>query len=212
MPINRILTDTDRELYSTTIAEMYKYVPEMSGNKIASALVQQAFVAKNVYELRGKNKYPRILSAGSYQDTAAELLRFQGLAVYDVDPVINCDLHTYVTRIHPFSKLFNMVISTSVLEHTTNDEEFIADICDLLMPGGIAILTCDFKDDWHAGEPVPYTSNRFYTKHDLLVRLREVIKGHGCDLIDEPNYDDKDTFVWDGINYSFATYVFKKGE
>ena len=213
---NRILTDADRELYKPVIDAMYTYVPEMTGNKIASALVQQAFVydtALQARQLMSITGIPisgtRIVSAGSYQDTAAELLRYDGFAVYDVDPVINCDLHTFKQRRGNYK--YDVVISTSVLEHTTNDEEFIADICDLLEPNGIAIVTCDFKDDYKAGDPVPYTSNRFYTKFDLLERLRDVLQAHNCVLIDEPNYDDKDTFVWDGINYSFATYVFRKG-
>jgi len=215
---NRILTDTDRELYKPILDAMYTHIPEMSGNKIASALVQQAFVYKSVLDLRNSVSYmgvPRlssatvILSAGSYQDTAAELLRYDGFSVYDVDPVINCDLRTFKQRRGNY--LYDMVISTSVLEHTTNDEKFLADVCDLLVPTGIAIITCDFKDDYKAGDPVPYTSNRFYTKVDLLERLRGVLQAHNCDLIDEPNYDDKDTFIWDGINYSFATYVFRKG-
>ncbi len=215
MGYNRILTDKDREDLKQTIATMYAYVPEMSGNKIASAIVQQAFVYNTVgyFTMEHLFQCPRILSAGSYQDTAAELLRFAGYAVYDVDPVINCDLRTFVQRVNTESPLFkgyDIVMSTSVLEHTSNDEEFIEDICKLLIPDGIAILTCDFKDDWIVGQPVPYTSNRFYTCNDLEVRLRNILRAHNCDLIDEPDYTEKDTFIWDGINYSFATYVFRK--
>lgn len=206
--INRTLTDIDREAYKGTIARMYKHVPEMSGNKIASALVQQAFVYDLSIEVAPK-PCPMILSAGSYQDTAAELLRYDGYAVYDVDPVINTYLHTFRNRT---SNKYDVIISTSVLEHTTNDEEFIADICDLLVSGGIAILTCDYKDDYKVGNPVPYTSNRFYTSYDLTVRLPAILEAHGCTLVDIPDYSDKDTFVWDGIQYSFATFVFKKGK
>jgi hypothetical protein len=208
MGYNRILTDTDRAYYNDVIQEMHARVPEMTGNKIASALVQQAFVYSTLLELLPTAKGDFILSAGSYHDTAAELARFIGLAVYDVDPVINCDLHTFTARtLAPY----NVVISTSVLEHTQNDEEFVADVCKLLISGGYGILTMDFKDDWTPGQPVPYTSNRFYTTHDLTVRLRKVLQDNGCDLVDEPDYSARDTFIWDGINYSFATFVFKKG-
>lgn len=211
MTINRILLDTDRTAYDYVIQRMYDCVPEMSANKIASALVQQAFVYATAKEYMQNIEEPMILSAGSYQDTAAELLRFDGCAVYDVDPVINCDLHTFKIRKQLKRNIgYDIIISTSVLEHTSNDEEFIADICDLLDTGGYAILTCDFKDDYHAGDNVPYTSNRFYTTYDLTVRLSEILKEHGCTLIDIPDYSAKDTFVWDGINYSFATFVFKK--
>jgi hypothetical protein len=206
--INRVLTDKDRELYKPIIEAMYREIPEMTGNKIASALVQQAFVYKATKETLISN-CPMILSAGSYHDTAAELLRYYGYAVYDVDPVINCDLHTFRNRMP--DNTYSTIISTSVLEHTTNDEEFVADVCKLLDFSGFGILTCDFKDDYHAGDPVPYTSNRFYTRHDLEVRLRGILQANNCDLVSEPDYTAKDTFVWDGINYSFATFVFQKG-
>lgn len=209
--INRILTDVDREQYKYITDRMYSDVPEMSGNKIGTALVQQAFVYNAARHFMVDFVEPMVLSAGSYQDTAAELLRFDGWAVYDVDPVINCDLRTFKERKQKVRNIgYDIIISTSVLEHTTNDEEFIADICDLLDKGGYAILTCDFKDDYKVGDPVPYTSNRFYTKNDLLVRLPNSMLTHGCALVDTPNYDTKDTFIWDGINYSFATFVFKK--
>lgn len=207
MAYNRILTDEDREAYKQDIAAMYQYVPEMTGNKIASALVQQAFVYNMATHL-APTEHPMILSAGSYQDTAAELLRYNGYCVYDVDPVINCDLHTFRMRTE---NRYDVIISTSVLEHTQNDEEFISDICHLLVDGGYGILTCDFKDDWIAGQPVPYTSNRFYTSHDLVNRLAAVLHANGCMFIDKPDYSARDNFVWDGINYSFATFVFKKG-
>lgn len=212
--MNRILTDVDRAYYQPIIDRMYKDVPEMSGNKIGTAIVQQAFVydiARRYVISTYKDDNVEILSAGSYQDTAAELLRFDGFAVYDVDPVINTDLRTFKAR-HQATRNtgYEIIISTSVLEHTANDEEFIADICDLLVNDGRAVLTCDFKDDYTAGDPVPYTSNRFYTKNDLLVRLPNILTQHGCSLVEVPNYDDKDTFIWDGINYSFATFVFRK--
>ena len=207
MSLNRILTDVDRELYKPELDQMYQRIPEMAHNKIASALVQQAFVYTAAISLSPK-PCPFILSAGSYQDTAAELLRFNGYSVYDVDPVINTNLHTFRSRMPDYT--YDLVISTSVLEHTTNDEEFISDICHLLVGGGYGILTMDFKDDWTPGQPVPYTSNRFYTRHDLEVRLNDVLTSSGCELVDKPDYSARDTFVWDGINYSFATYVFRK--
>lgn len=205
MRINHIITDTDRIEHKPTIDRMYQCLP-MAFHKIGDAIVQQAYV----YDLAKQyaKSGSRILSAGSYQDTAAELLRFDGYAVYDVDPVINYDLHTFAQlALHTY----NVIISTSVLEHTNNDEEFIDDCCRLLAPGGVAIFTMDFKDDWTPGQPVPYTSNRFYRVSDLTGRLAQVLARNGCSLVSTPDYSAKDRFIWDGINYSFASWTFKKG-
>lgn len=202
---NRILTDDDRRAYQGIIDEMAAHSPEMIGRKISSALVQQAFVVNTIRELVPKGS--DILSAGAYEDTAGELLKKE-YNVVDVDPAINMDLRGY-RSVFPNVRV-EAVISTSVLEHTTNDEEFIEDICRLLKPDGIAVLTCDYKADYKQGDRLPSTSNRFYTEHDLLNRLWAVILRNGCYLIDKPDYSARDNFSWEGIPYSFATYVFRK--
>jgi len=206
MVINRILTDTDRGIYAPVIDMFQKYIP-MTGHKIQDAIVQQAFVYQTAKELSPIN--PRILSAGSYQDIAAELLRYDGYAVYDVDPVMNYDLHTFRKLVNPPSRLYDTIISTSVLEHTTDDSEFVDDICALLKPSGYGILTMDYKNDYVPGDPVPYTSNRFYTMFDLTERLNSILTDNDCRLL-LYDYSGHDRFIWDNIQYSFSTFVFKK--
>lgn len=205
MGYNRVLTDADRELLKKDIDEMYTVLPELSHRKIGAAMVQEAFVYRTARDLFIDRA--TVLSAGAYHDVAGELLRLYGYAVFDVDPVINTDLRTFVAR-WPYK--FEGIISTSVLEHTVDEEEFLRDCCEALEPGGHCIMTMDYKEGWNKGERVPYTSNRFFTKHDLTVRFPKIIKDYKCELIDKPNYDDVDTFSWEGIPYSFAAFVFKK--
>lgn len=211
MTINRVLTDTDRALYEESRAKMQEYWPELYSRKIGDSLVQFAFaydVAAD-YCMGYARTIASVLCAGSYEDIVGESLKMLGMNVVGVDPVLNSDLHTFTTR-HVDHK-FDVVVSASVLEHVENDEEFVADCCNLLVSGGFGVFTMDFKDDWKLGQPVPYTSRRFYTTEDLTERLRAVLRANGCDLVEEPDYSAKDRFVWDGINYSFATWVFKKG-
>ena len=206
---NRILTDTDRVQYMSVLNRMYAVLP-MSGYKIADAMVQEAYVYQTARDFITM-PYPRILAAGSFHDVAAELLRYDGYAVYDVDPVLNYDLHTYVTIETPhINNRFDCIVSTSVLEHTVDDEQFVDDCSALLVPWGYGIFTCDFKDDWLQDQPVPYTSNRFYTTNDLTQRLVTLLEDNNCALVDTPDYSARDRFIWDGINYSFAAWVFKK--
>lgn len=202
---NRILTDKDRRTYQGIIDEMAAHSPEMIGRKISSALVQQAFVVNTIRELVPKGS--DILSAGGYEDTAGELLKKE-YTVINVDPVINMTLHQY-RWVNPEFQV-DAVISTSVLEHTVDDEEFIEDICALLKPGGIAVLTCDYKVDYRQGDRLPTTSNRFYTEMDLLDRLYLVLLRNNCEIYGDTDYSERDTFSWEGIPYSFATYVFRK--
>lgn len=214
MPTNRVLTDADREKLADTMRTMFQFWPELYNRKIADSMVQFAFcydtaLLLGIQAALDTQKTPYVLAAGSHEDIATECLKLNGFVVVGVDPVINCDLHTFRLRT---SKLFNLVVSASVLEHAENDEEFIADCCDLLLPGGFGIFTMDFKDDWSQGQRVPYTSRRFYTTHDLTIRLPNVLAAHNCELVDEPDYSGKDRFSWENINYSFASFVFRKKE
>lgn len=212
MPVNRILTDRDRAAYQVEVDLMNKYCPEMMGRKIQDAVVQQAFVLHTVvYDfapdfMKKQGRTPKVLSAGSYEDTAGETLKHLAFEVVDIDPALNTDLHTYATQTED---RFDVVISTSVLEHVENDQEFLADAAHLLLPGGLGVFTMDFMDEWTGGA-TPTTSRRFYTHSDLGTRLRNVLLNNGCDLVDEPDYTEKDRFSWENFNYSFATFVFRK--
>lgn len=211
MSINRVLTDIDRKLFSPTCDFMQKTWPELYSRKIPDSLVQFAFAFDMTLdrseEFAVHDLSPFTLCAGSYEDIVGECLKIEKFAVIGIDPVLNCELHTFALRT---SLKFDMVVSASVLEHVENDEEFVADCCNLLVHGGYGVFTMDFKADWTPGQPVPYTSRRFYTPSDLTGRLRDVLRANSCDLVQEPDYTGRDRFIWDGINYSFATWVFKK--
>jgi SAM-dependent methyltransferase len=207
MPINRVLTDIDRHAYEKLRGQIQNRWPELYSRKIGDSLVQFCF-AYDIIDEYANGKSLRILSAGSHEDIVGESLKFDGHSILDIDPVFNSDLHTFYSR-HPYLS-FDAILSASVLEHVENDEEFVTDCCRMLVPGGLGVFTMDFKADWKPGQPIPYTSRRFYTPEDLSVRLRAVLRANNCDLVDEPDYSAKDRFMWDGINYSFATWIFKK--
>lgn len=200
---NRILDNTDREEYQPLIEKMFSALPDMMARKIGTANVQQAFTVEAVTALtEGKD----ILCVGSFEDTACEYLRIQGMNVEGIDPVLNTSLHEFQA-----TELYDTIFACSVIEHTTDDMQFMAEIIQLLRPGGVGILTCDFKNDWKAGQRVPYTSNRFYTEKDLLGRFKDLLESSGCKYIDTPQWSNqKYEFAWEGIPYDFATLVFRK--
>jgi hypothetical protein len=206
MPLNRILTDVDRENYKTIIGKMFELCPEMMSRKIPEANVQQAFTFQTALDL-SEDTPCNILSAGSFEDTATESLKILGYLVTDVDPNLNYDLHTFKNIT---DKKFNIIISTSVLEHVNEDEEFIKDCCELLNLGGYGILTMDFKNSYMPGDPLPATDVRFYTFYDLNVRLWDILEKSGCRVVDYPNWDAEPDFVYQGHKYSFATLIFQK--
>lgn len=205
MELNRILTDKDRENLLPTIELMYRLCPEMMSRKIPTANVQQAFVLDLVLSLDKVGD--RILSVGCFEDTAYSSLVTLKKEIIGIDPEINYSLDTYF-KTNPDK--FNIIFSTSTIEHVKDDELFLSEICQLLKPDGFGILTTDFKDEYKHGDPLPATDLRFYTKNDLYNRLPNILSRYDCRLVGSPNWEDVDNFIYQGHNYSFATFVFRK--
>jgi hypothetical protein len=210
MKFNKILTDWDRDILNPVIQSMWNICPDMMGRKIPGANVQQAFVLNQIRLLLNQKEDSKIISIGCFEDTAYETLKRQGIRVVGVDPELSYDLHTYVVINEQKLPTYDIAFATSVLEHVKNDVQFLEDMCLLLNPGGVGILTMDFKDDYKLGDPLPATDLRFYTRQDLEVGFTYIIEKMGCKLVDKPDWTGKDNFIYQGHQYSFATFVFRK--
>jgi SAM-dependent methyltransferase len=207
---NRILDDSARETYKPIIEQMWRIVPHIMRKKIPEANVQQAFVLDTALKFATAYASPKILAVGSYEDTAVAVLKALGYDVTDVDPVLNYDLTTYAGKPSALGECFDIVVSTSVIEHVADDVRFCREIANRLASGGTAILTCDYKDDYKPGEDIPASDYRFYTQRDIRDRLMKAIPS--CELADEPNWScPSPDFVLAGrYRYAFATIVFQK--
>ncbi|MBI5901328.1 MAG: methyltransferase domain-containing protein [Rhodocyclales bacterium] len=206
---NGVLDDDARARYASAIAEIRRLAPETMARKIPRANVQQAFVMEAVRALKPAEGAPRILCVGAFEDTACEALRGLGYLIDAIDPELNCDLDGFCRSSARRQRQYEAIFSTSVIEHVPDDELFLEQIRDLLAPGGVAILTLDFRDDWLIGDPKPVVDQRLYTNVDLLGRLLPLL--HGCDLLDAPHWiDATPDFEYEGSRYGFATLVFRK--
>jgi SAM-dependent methyltransferase len=208
---NRILDDDARQLYKPVIDGLADLLPGMMSRKIPEANIQQAFVLDTVQKHLPNHESPKILCVGSYDDTAAAALKRCGYRIDEVDPVLNYDLNTFMNKPSTVKGSYDVVFSTSVIEHVKDDELFIRQIGQLLAPGGTAILTCDFKDQYKPGDPLPPEDFRLYTQKDFKERLLPLIVDGS--LVDTPHWDGSDPdFVYAGCRYAFATFVFRKNK
>ncbi|MEO7045230.1 MAG: hypothetical protein ABI091_07950, partial [Ferruginibacter sp.] len=132
--------------------------------------------------------------------------------VDEVDPMINYFLQEFYTKPTTKKSFYNIVFSTSVIEHDPHDQSFIECIEGLLSPGGIAVITCDYKDGWKPGDLKPDVDARFYTKEDLQKRLLSYLKNSV--LLDEPDWNcTNPDFLFEGkYQYTFATFCFRKNK
>lgn len=207
---NRILDDDARKLYRPAEEKLFELVPKTMSKKIARANVQQAFVFDTVYRYLNNYSNPKLLCVGSYEDTASMALQRMGYEVEDIDPMINYFLQEYYTKPSTLKSSYDIIFSTSVIEHDPDDESFIKCISGLLAQGGVAIITCDYKDGWKAGDIKPDVDARFYIKEDLEKRLLSCIPD--CELVDSPQWDcpNPDFNYLGKYQYTFATFVIRK--
>ncbi len=208
---NRILDNQARKQYDTVIKLLCRLCPEEMSRKIPEANIQQAFVFETVRNLSRKFSNPRILSVGCYEDTAFLGLKKLNIQMDGIDPIINYDLGTFMTKPGVLQRKYDIIFSTSVIEHVENDSKFVKEIAEMLQPGGFAVLTCDYKKDYKPGDKVPTVDFRFYTKNDLENRLPGNMKN--CSIYGNHNWDHLQPDFWFGnINYTFATFVIQKGK
>jgi len=207
---NRILDNSARTLYQPAVEKIFEIVPKTMSKKIPEANVQQAFVFDTVCRYLPQYANPKILCVGSYEDTASMSLIRMGKKVEEIDPMINYFLQEYMSKPTTQLNSYEIIFSTSVIEHDPDDESFVKCINDLLAPGGVAIITCDYKEDWKKGDPKPAVDERFYSKHDLQDRLISHMKD--CTLVDLPKWEcpNPDFYYLGKYNYTFATFVVKK--
>ena len=208
--LNRILDDEARSLYKPAEEKLVELVPKTMSKKISRANVQQAFVFDTVYRYLKNYANPTLLCVGSYEDTGSMALQKMGYAVEEIDPMINYFLQEFYTKPSTGKNSYDIIFSTSVIEHDPDDESFVKCVSGLLAPGGVAIITCDYKDGWKPGDLKPDVDARFYTKADLEKRLLSYIPE--CELVDIPQWDcPAPDFNYLGkYQYTFATFVISK--
>ncbi len=208
--LNRILDDEARVLYKPAVKKLFECVPLTMAKKIPRANVQQAFVFDTAYRLMNKFEKPRLLCVGSYEDTASLALQKMGFEVEDIDPMINFSLQEFYTRPSTKKNSYDIIFSTSVIEHDRDDASFIKCIDGLLAPSGYAVITCDYKDGWKQGDPKPSVDARLYTKTDLEKRLLSYAPN--CELVDMPDWDcpNPDFLYQEKYRYAFASFVIQK--
>lgn len=205
----KLVKASDNHLYKKEFNLMQQYAPEMLSRKIYSSLHQSAQVLHHV--LNNAAITDTLLSAGAYEDMPTEVLEKMGYNVIKIDPVLNMDLHTY--RAQNPSLRVDVIFSTSVIEHVPGDLQFIVDICDMLKPGGLCVMTCDFKPGYKEGDPMPATCERLYTKSRLQGLMAWIEGTGGCKMTEEPQWDIQESdldFTWDGVDYCFVGISFRK--
>jgi SAM-dependent methyltransferase len=210
---NCILDDKMRIKYRPATEFLKRIVPDTMARKIPESTIQQSFVFDTAVRFASKigTDKCRVLAVGAFEDTAALALRTLGYHIDMIDPNLNYSLATFLTKPNVALESYDVIISTSVIEHVQEDEAFVRDISKLLKRGGVAILTCDFHNDYVKGFAIPNVDYRFYTKNDLSVRLMRAIPE--CELYGvAPKWDctEYDFCYMRKYHYTFASFVFTK--
>lgn len=207
---NRVLDNQARAQYKPVIDQLQLLAPEIMTSKIPAANVQQAYIFDAVRHFVSSLQPPRMLCVGSYDDSASTSLKKLGYAIDEVDPEVNgMDLNMFFNLPSTRKGSYDIIFSTSVLEHVEDDELFMSQTAELLKPGGVGLLTCDYNDRHTPEDPVIQGDYRFYTQKDLITRILPVLKN--CSLVDVPHWESPNPdFIFLGYRYTFATLAFRK--
>jgi SAM-dependent methyltransferase len=130
-----------------------------------------------------------------------------GVAIDEIDPVFNYTLQEFATK--PDTGTYDIIFSTSVIEHDPDDRAFVECVSKLLSPNGIFVMTCDYRDGWRLGDPKPGVDARLYTRADLEQRLLAHMRD--CALVGPSDWtrSGPDVFAKE-YAYSFATFCVRK--
>jgi SAM-dependent methyltransferase len=208
--LNRLLGDDARRLYAPAEAQIGRLVPHTFARKLPEANVQQAFVFDTVYRHLAAYNQPRVLCVGGFEDTACMALTKLGVDVEEIDPVYNYTLQEFVTKPTTRRGTYDIIFSTSVIEHDPDDRSFVEAVESLLAPDGLFVMTCDYRDGWRPGDSKPCVDARLYTREDLERRLLSHMKN--CAFVDEGNHwtaPTSDVFAAQH-EYAFATFCVRK--
>jgi SAM-dependent methyltransferase len=176
--------------------------------KVEKANIQQGFVLDTVIRLTREIVDPKLFCAGSFEDTAFAALKKLGYDVSGVDPVLDYDLDTYLTKPSIKTNYFDAVFSTSVIEHVEDDLNFLRKMAALTRRGGYVVLTCDFKEGFNAGDPKPGCDYRLYTQEHLQYLLSKLPE---LALVGEADWRCPiPDFGIAPIQYAFASIVLQK--
>jgi 2-polyprenyl-3-methyl-5-hydroxy-6-metoxy-1,4-benzoquinol methylase len=209
---NTLLDNDARAYYEPSIRALWRAAPITMQRKIPEANVQQGFMLGAVESLFRKCGAGRILCVGCFEDTACLTLQTLGYEVDAIDPDLNFDLASFKASQPDKVSSYSVVFSTSVIEHVSDDEQFVRDLVAMAAPGGAIVLTCDFRDDWTPDQQKPSSSFRIYTSRDmdrLLAAMGTV------ELIDVPDWlahnpDFSISEFGTTMHYGFATLAVRK--
>ena len=204
---NRFLTMKDLQTFSSSIAQLKKLAPDLMNRKNKLANSQQAFIF-DVTKSLIKNKSKKILCVGSYEDSAYEALYRLNYNIDAIDPLLNYDLNDFITKPTTKKKSYDLIFSTSVLEHVYDDISFIKQCELLLKKGGYLVFTCDYKKDFKNGDSIPGTNFRFYNKEKIKEILKSVPK---LQAIDKINFEENNKgWFTNDFKYTFCAITLKK--
>ena len=207
--LNRVLDSSARQLYNPAVDELCRLCPEIMARKVRESMVQDGFVFDTVRKLLAFYPEPKILCVSSFDNASCAALKKLGHQIEEIDQRLSVDLDAFYNRPGTKKSSYHIIFAASVIEGVEDDELFMAEVGDLLAPGGTAVITCGYNERYRPGDRVPEGRFRLYTKADLTARLLSVVQN--CALIDAPQWtcSEPDVNV-SGCKYSYASIVLRK--
>jgi len=202
---NRVLTPLDGDQFKPVIEELTSLARKIMSRTIPEAVFQNAFIFQQVKYVAKKTD--SIMIIGGYEDPIGPALQKLGYDVKTTDPQLDGrDMEEVWLESIKFGLQYDIVISCSVLEHVENDVEFVQQMYQILKPGGVALLTADYLENWVDGNSKPTADIRLYTSERLRYLANHLPAGS---LLDPPTWGHQTPyFEYESVKYGFCSLAF----
>jgi len=200
-PLNRVLDQQARGDYLAAIEQLREHTAAMMDSLQPEKIVVEAFTLDAIDRFATKKAVPRVLGIGTSGNAAAKTLKALGWRIEEVDPEINFDLDFFYALPTTVYGSYDVIFAPDALPAAEDEEMFLAQIGDLLAPGGVAILACPLADGQSANNPARLGT---YTESDFRSRFLPILQS--CNWADNPRW----TLPQADSNSRFASLVIQK--
>ena len=208
MKFNTLLLDRDRVALMHWEDVLRKADPAVFATKIPRANVQQAWMLAAIEALGFFEPRAKILCIGCHADTAFLAIRNNLQTGIGIDPVEGTGtLSQFYRNNDNLFGTFDVVFATSVIEHEIDDDRFIIEAWKFVAPGGVLLLTCDFKPVSRIGDRIEGANLRFYDPAMLDMLLDNLTD---FEFLDKPHWYGEPDFDHAGHRYAFAAIGIRK--
>jgi len=190
--LNRLIRESERAEYFAALEKLQALAGKIVSQTEPDKVLVHAFVLDTVERFAKGRTEARILAIEAKNDPAVHSLRKLGYALEEIDSARNFSLDSFYYAPTTAYQSYDIIFASTALDRAEDPEMFLAQVGDLLAPGGVAILACAFEPayrDTKAGASHAQSGLRVFHESDFRERFLPLLQG--CKWADAPSWNSE---------------------